>query len=280
MAGRTDKPRASAGSTLTVAAPDGLHVAFHRTGTGHPTLVFVHGLACDADYWRQQLSYFADRFSCVALDLAGHGRSGSDRDAWTIEAFGEDVAVVIEAIGKDVILVGHSLGGPVCLEAARRAGERVIGVIGVESFHWLGQDLLQPELEALVAAHGEDHRGAADASVRSWFPEDADPALVERVVRQALECPPDIYVAALRHLLEWFPSRSAEAIAVWPGRRVTINSTRFGADLLAKLSRAGLDVVEIEHSGHFPMLERPRELNHLLEQQIDPALGPDRYSGA
>lgn len=62
---------------------------------------------------------FADTRQAVAVDLAGHGDSGADREAWTIPAFAEDVAAVVRHLGlEDVVLIGHSLGGPVVVAAA------------------------------------------------------------------------------------------------------------------------------------------------------------------
>mgnify|MGYP001597132606 CR=1 FL=1 len=72
----------------------------------------------------------------VRIDLAGHGESGRERKDSTIAAFGGDVAAVVEKLGlKKVILIGHSMGGPASVEAARRLGDRVTGVVGVDSFY-------------------------------------------------------------------------------------------------------------------------------------------------
>jgi len=68
-------------------------------GEGEPALVFIHGWCCDRTYWEAQLPYFAQKYKVVTIDLAGHGESGLDRKAWTMKAFGEDVAAVVEKLG-------------------------------------------------------------------------------------------------------------------------------------------------------------------------------------
>lgn len=70
-------------TTLTTTASDGLRLAFSQTGTETP-LVFVHGWCDSRQIWARQIEAFRDRFSIVALDLAGHGESGAGRDHWSI----------------------------------------------------------------------------------------------------------------------------------------------------------------------------------------------------
>jgi pimeloyl-ACP methyl ester carboxylesterase len=57
----------------------------------------------------------------VALDLAWHGDSGSNRKDWTVEGYSGDVETVVKNLNLDsIILIGHSLGGVVMIEAARQ----------------------------------------------------------------------------------------------------------------------------------------------------------------
>ena len=60
-------------------SPDGIPIAFEVDGSGDHALVFVHGWSCDRSYWAKQLPAFETRYRVVAMDLAGHGESGSGR---------------------------------------------------------------------------------------------------------------------------------------------------------------------------------------------------------
>lgn len=63
------------------------------------------------------------------------GSSGRHRQRYTMKAFGQDVAAVVKQVGaRNVILVGHSMGGPVAVEAAKQLGDRVAGIVGVDTF--------------------------------------------------------------------------------------------------------------------------------------------------
>jgi len=122
-------------TTGEVLSGDGVPIRYAVRGTGGPALVFVHGWSCDRTYWDAQVRHFAPRHRVVAIDLPGHGESGTGREEWTVEAFGGDVAAVVQHLGlEEVVLIGHSVGGFVVLEAARRIPDKVVGVVGVESW--------------------------------------------------------------------------------------------------------------------------------------------------
>lgn len=114
---------------------DGTSIAYEVFGAGDPTLIFVHGWSCDSRYWRAQVPEFSKKYRVVVIDLAGHGHSGMSRITYRLSSFGEDVKAVTKAVGSNrVILIGHSMGGPVVAEAARLMPDRVIGLIGIDTF--------------------------------------------------------------------------------------------------------------------------------------------------
>ena len=82
------------------------------------------------------MTHFSKKYKVIAVDLAGSGGSGDDRQKWTMAAFGEDVAAVIKKLDlKKVVLVGFSMGAPVILETAKRVPERLAGLVLVDDLH-------------------------------------------------------------------------------------------------------------------------------------------------
>jgi pimeloyl-ACP methyl ester carboxylesterase len=53
---------------------------FSDTGTGSPTLIFVHGFGCAEDDWAAQVITLSPEFRCVTLDLPGYERSALPND--------------------------------------------------------------------------------------------------------------------------------------------------------------------------------------------------------
>jgi pimeloyl-ACP methyl ester carboxylesterase len=249
-------------------SPDGIPLAFEVHGAGTPTLVFVHGWSCDRSYWRGQVRPLAVRYQVVAVDLAGHGESGGGRRAWTMAAFGEDVVAVVEQLGLgEVVLIGHSMGGDVIVEAALRLGDRVVGLVWVDTYSTLGEPDSDDELEAFAARFREDFGSATRALVRRMFTPDADAELVEWVAADMSAAPPAIAIDALQHavgnergILAGLRELTAPVVAINPDARPTDTEA---------LRRHGVKTILVSGVGHFLMLEDPDRFNRLLAEVIE-----------
>ncbi|MHA1510304.1 MAG: alpha/beta fold hydrolase [Promethearchaeota archaeon] len=114
---------------------DGTEIYYEVHGKGDITLCFVSGAGGFLENWKLQNS-FSEKYKLILPDIGGHGKSAhTDRIEFTMQAFGEDIAAVIhtEELQK-VILIGWSMGGAVILEAAKILKDRVIGIIGIDTF--------------------------------------------------------------------------------------------------------------------------------------------------
>jgi sigma-B regulation protein RsbQ len=250
-------------STGTVAAPDGVSIAYTIRGAGSPALVFIHGWMCDQTFWDAQVEPFSESATVVTIDLAGHGHSGLNRDAWALQAFGTDVQAVIEHLELDhVILVGHSMGGPVALEAARLMPDRVIGVVAVDALHNANFKFDADQKARFLDAWNQDFAGTCSRFVTSMFPATADPELVDRVEASMCAGPAETSVAQFREFLDYDLKAALEAVDV-PVR--CINATGFPTDVEGNRAyHEDFNAVIIEGPGHFLMMEVPEEFNAQL----------------
>jgi pimeloyl-ACP methyl ester carboxylesterase len=249
-------------------SPDGIPIVFDVDGSGDPCLVFVHGWSCDRSYWVNQMASFAPRHRVVAIDLAGHGESGSGRESWTMPAFGGDVAAVVRQIGADAaILVGHSMGGDVIVDAALQLGGRVRGLVWIDVYSDLNLDEAHgEEVDRFVASLRGDFRTEVDRFVRGMFPPDADPALVDWVAGDMAAAPPEIAIDCVRHsMINLGPALAGLRALRLPV--VSISPTGSGTDE-ASMLLAGVRPVFLDGVGHFPMLEAPERFSALLAEVI------------
>ncbi len=251
-----------------VTSADGVAISYDLQGRGAPALVFVHGWCCDRTYWRQQIPHFAKSHKVVAIDLGGHGDSGLNRDDWTIEAFGQDVAAVVEALDlRPVILIGHSMGGPVNLVAARYLPGRVKGLIGVDTHHDIDAEYNEFDTNGFVAALKADFAGVAGNSVRGMFVAGADADLVEQVIADMSSASPDVGAGAMKAFLTFNRAKALENLNL-PIR--CINSDRVSTDVTtARKHIKSFELKIMKGCGHFPMLEAPEEFNKLLAETIE-----------
>ncbi len=247
----------------TTKSLDGVRIVYSVSGSADTALLFIHGGLADRTFWEGQHAAFSDRFTVVAPDLAGHGESGRDRQNWAIPQFAHDVTAVMDAEKlTQAIVVGNSLGGSVALEAALIAGDRVLGVIGVDTFHDLGRQLDPGWAREQADAWRRDFAGTLDRMLRALFHPDAQTSVVadvrQRMSKASGESMAAIFLA------------SAGYDTGTPARQLHVPVRCINGDLFPTNIPAIRDVVRdfdaivIPHTGHYPMLERPDEFNRVL----------------
>jgi pimeloyl-ACP methyl ester carboxylesterase len=259
---------------------DGVPIHYEVQGSGTPGLVFVHGWSCDRTYWEGQFGGFASQYQVVAIDLAGHGESGLQRDDWNITAFGQDVAAVAEKLGlKQVVLIGHSMGGPVIVEAARLMADRLAGLVGVDTYRNLSEVRQAAEIEGYLAPLRANFREATGKVVRKMFISRSDPHLVERIVADMSAAPPEVAIAASKALRDNDLNLQAGLQELRDsGIPVVAINSDYRANDFEAARRFGVTIQTMSGVGHFVMMEDPVTFNRLLEETINGLAG--KVSGA
>ena len=132
----------------TARRPDGTEIAYEVEGEG-PPVVFVHGLTSSGQSWRPVTDLLTRDFTCVRVDLRGHGASSSAPEYSTLSLVSDVGAVVEEVALGEPAIVGHSLG--VTVAALYAAVHDVRAVVCVDSSLRFGDfaTLVEPFAEAL-----------------------------------------------------------------------------------------------------------------------------------
>jgi pimeloyl-ACP methyl ester carboxylesterase len=257
-----------AATSGTATSPDGVPIHYETTGRGRPALLLVHCWTCDGTFWKEQVGRFASRRQVVTLDLAGHGRSGRTRKVYTMKAFGADVKAVADALKLDrIVLVGHSMGGPVILEAASLLGDRVAGLIPVDTLLDVeardDPKQIQPFLDKLQA----DFKGTVTGFAREyWFLPTTPPAVADRVLGAATSFPPEIAIPALREIWSYDAAPALERVKA---PIVAVNADRFPTNLAGNRKHAPqFDAVIMKGAAHYLLLEDPKRFGDLLEEAL------------
>jgi 2-succinyl-6-hydroxy-2,4-cyclohexadiene-1-carboxylate synthase len=207
-------------------------VRLHATREGKgPPLVLLHGFTGSTESWTPVRRTLVQRFTTIAVDLPGHGRSTSPADParYALPGFVQDLARVLDALGLErTSLLGYSLGGRAALRFALERPDRV-GALVIES---ASPGIAKP----------------AERAARLV----ADGALAEEIERDGITA----FVDKWERLPLW-----ASQAALSPEARSRLRAQRLGNDRrgLANSLRgagAGLDLPLLERLGalHVPTL--------------------------
>jgi pimeloyl-ACP methyl ester carboxylesterase len=104
-------------------------------GEGVP-LVMIHGVIAEGMLYARTLRRLAGAgFKVIAVDSAGHGRTGGlGRRGWTWESYVDLHDQVLDHLGIErAVLVGHSMGGRLVVDLAARRPERAIAVMPINA---------------------------------------------------------------------------------------------------------------------------------------------------
>ena len=238
-----------------------------------PTLIFVHGWACDSTYWQEQVAVFGETHPVIAIDLPGHGTAPADSEDYTIDEFAQAVTSRADASGADeFILIGHSMGGPVVVEAATTLGDKVVGVGGVDTLKSTGRPPLpQPAAAQAFGYEASEFAQWTTGLVRSRFFVDSSPQeLQSRISTDMAADDPEIARSAGISLMMFdIAGALSQLNDAGAPPIVLINSDYTPTDTQALSEHYPNSSVKLMSDvGHFVMLEKPIEFNETLSETI------------
>ena len=91
-----------------------------------PIALLIHGWSSSWFTWTPLLPILSTRYSCMAVDLPGYGRSPAPQHPPTITGYADLMARLIEDVSdRPVVVLGHSMGGQISITLALRHPELV-----------------------------------------------------------------------------------------------------------------------------------------------------------
>ncbi len=116
---------------MNTIAVRGTELYVQEAGAG-PALLFVHGVAGDADVWHDMVSRLADRFRCVSYDRRGYSRSPMGDAPEEVGTHAEDAAALIRELEIEPVVIGSGSGARVAVELGRRHPYLLAGEVFAE----------------------------------------------------------------------------------------------------------------------------------------------------
>ena len=126
-----------AGEIDFLTLSDGTRIRYLKTGSG-PTLVLLHTLRTQLDYFQRLIPQLTDHYTVYALDLPGLGWSDIGTGASYAEpAVREAIVEFVEALDlDDVTLAGESIGATLSLTASTQLGRRIRQIVALNTYDY------------------------------------------------------------------------------------------------------------------------------------------------
>ena len=119
---------------MSIIKINDININYRIEGKGK-TIVFVHGLSDNLNYWSILTSELKNKYQTLTFDLRGHGESDLGDEDININSYQDDLYQLLKALNiENAVFVGLSLGGNIILDFALNHPEMVDGLIVMSSF--------------------------------------------------------------------------------------------------------------------------------------------------
>jgi 3-oxoadipate enol-lactonase len=237
-------------------------------GSGHETLVLVHGLGGSTNTWYPQAQVLQRDFRIIAYDLAGSGRTPVGDDI-SIENHVRDLRRVLDrAGGERVHLAGHSLGTIICQHIAAAEPQRIASLALIGAFPAPPEPARAALRERAAKVRAEGMIGIADAIVAGGTAEDTrthQPAVAAFVRESVMAQPLEDYARnceALAAATAADLSRIACPVLLLTGDQDRTAPPDTARAMASALRDAELRV--LDGCGHWATIERAKQVNYAL----------------
>ncbi len=259
-----------------------------KVGSG-PAILLLHGLGCDHTTWEPVIDALAKRYTVIAPDLLGHGRSDKPRADYSVGGYANGMRDLLTVLGIDkVTVVGHSFGGGVAMQFAYQFPERTERMILVAS-GGLGPEVSSAirsvstpgfhQVMGVLTLPGIRHVGKAGLKALSRTGLKATRDLDE--VAEIYDSFRDPYArAAIRHVVsavvDWkgqivtmadraYLTEEMPMAVIW-GRDDRVIPVRHASNAGALAPNARIEV--IPNAGHFPHKDHPQRFAKVVTEFV------------
>lgn len=136
---------------------NGHNISYIQKGNASKSILFIHGMGCNAITWKHQYNALSEHFSCYAIDLPGHGFTDLHNFQTSIYNYSKliiDFIAELKIDTQNLSVVAHSMGGQIAFLSAIRNPALasfiyLIAPAGIESFNVQQKNMIEQSLELL-----------------------------------------------------------------------------------------------------------------------------------
>lgn len=270
---------------------DNLEIAYIKEGKGKQTIIFIHGLSSNADAWSRNIEILKDKYTCVALDLPGFGKSSKLASAYTPTYYAEIVAKLIDKLKlKNVVVAGHSMGGQTAIKLALNHPKKIkklilIAPAGIEEFNDKQALLMKNAVTADMVSKTTDEQIDRNYQLNFFkVPEEAQSMIYDRKkIKQASDFPEycNAVAKSIAGMLDdpihtELKQLSIQTLVIFgendnliPNKYLNPSLTTALVGGMAKEKIKNSSLHFIFESGHFVQFEKPTEVNRIITTWLE-----------
>lgn len=256
---------------MPIARVNGISINYQVAGRG-PWLTLSHSLACRLEMWDEEVRRLSERFTVLAFDARGHGRSSAPPVDYTLDMIADDIVGLLDHVGAEKThWVGLSMGGIFGLTTALKYPKRFSSLVLADTGSKLSDESVQAFKDRVATVRAGRMEAIVQPTLKRWFTDAVRERRTELMARVA----------------EWIRNTPLEGYAGVSAAIPTIDVTHrlheidipvlviVGADdramplalsqtLVKNLPDA--ELVVIADAGHLSNLEQPDRFYEALER--------------
>lgn len=252
-------------------------VHYKEYGQGEKSLIFIHGWGCELNTWKYQFDYFKDKYHLVLIDLPGYGQSDKVEQDYTIDLFAQSVLAVIRDLEiKKPVLVAHSMGLPVAIEVLKQLNTENAKLVNIDGVYF---DFPTDSLENIQYKegltdfanmfNGKNYKQNVEQFCNGFITETTPEDVRIYILSTMTKTPQKVGYQSMKSLIDeinWDKKKmNNQTIAIY----AKIAELSPDNENILRKKFPNMTYIEMDDVNHFLMMEKPKEVNEILEKFIE-----------
>jgi len=246
---------------------DDIELYYEVHGDGEP-IIFSHGWMCDCSVWNSQIDFFSKKYKVIAYDHRGHGKSDKPKANYSIEILSNDLYSIIKELNLDkVTLVGHSMGGMTALTFALNHPDKVSKLVLVgTSAKMTFSGYIQLWIMTHIFSSESFTRGMIDFQYH-----EPSEQIKKEAFERAMRTPKFAAYGCFTEFMKNYDNKDRVSKIKVPtlivvGEKDKATPVEMSQYLNREIEGSKLQI--IPDSKHMVMIDKPKELNGIIEEFI------------